>query len=593
MSENFVPTICGKARIDIPESGCSDCDQLENRVTTLEHRVDGVDGHIADLQDCCDEVHEELDTKLTTVDIVAGRNIEIDTVGNAVVIHSEASVDLSNYYNKVEIDEMLSDIEGLELVLVDTLPATGQSGKIYLLKIEGSTNREEYLWVNNQWELIGDTSVDLSNYYNKTEVNTLLNNKVDKVAGKGLSTNDYTNEEKTKLAGIEAGAEVNVQSDWNVTDPTSDAFIKNKPDLSNFLTCETLPDCRGYFTGVNDITIDAGDAFDPRAGVSAYNNLDEPIPFVAIPSSVDTSTEGVYQVVYIANGTDPVVRTVTVQAATSLVPYAYFDWDTEELHFFLDEEGKYTERQSIGDREYFLNSLQNNQENGWNEYNDPQGEDSPIGKIVFDDPISPLNCERFFDACLNVATIEHIERLDTSKATSTKGMFLNCWALTSLDLSNFDTSNVTNMNSMFTYCFALTSLDVSSFDTSKVTDMTAMFRGCGALTSLDVSNFNTSKVTDMIGMFESCRTLTSLDLSSFDASSLTSIGQLFGECRELRTIYASPSFDLSHMSNEPTIFYGCTRLVGGAGTAYNSSATSNARAKIDGGTSDPGYFTAA
>lgn len=51
--------------------------------------------------------------------------------------------------------------------------------------------------------------------------------KVDKVAGKGLSTNDYTTAEKEKLAGIAAGAEVNVQSDWNAT--TGDAAILNKP----------------------------------------------------------------------------------------------------------------------------------------------------------------------------------------------------------------------------------------------------------------------------------------------------------------------------------------------------------------------------
>ena len=37
-----------------------------------------------------------------------------------------------------------------------------------------------------------------------------INNKVDKVSGKELSTNDYTTEEKTKLSGIAAGAEVNV-----------------------------------------------------------------------------------------------------------------------------------------------------------------------------------------------------------------------------------------------------------------------------------------------------------------------------------------------------------------------------------------------
>ena len=37
--------------------------------------------------------------------------------------------------------------------------------------------------------------------------------------------------EKTKLAGIAANAEVNVQSDWNVIDTTSDAYIKNKPTI--------------------------------------------------------------------------------------------------------------------------------------------------------------------------------------------------------------------------------------------------------------------------------------------------------------------------------------------------------------------------
>lgn len=40
----------------------------------------------------------------------------------------------------------------------------------------------------------------------KGNVQALLDSKVDKVSGKGLSTNDYTNEEKSKLAGIAAGA---------------------------------------------------------------------------------------------------------------------------------------------------------------------------------------------------------------------------------------------------------------------------------------------------------------------------------------------------------------------------------------------------
>lgn len=64
------------------------------------------------------------------------------------------------------------------------------------------------------------------------------NNKVDKVSGKGLSSNDYTTTEKDKLAGIAEGAEVNVQSDWNAT--SGDAFIKNKPTIPAAVTESTV-----------------------------------------------------------------------------------------------------------------------------------------------------------------------------------------------------------------------------------------------------------------------------------------------------------------------------------------------------------------
>ena len=74
----------------------------------------------------------------------------------------------------------------------------------------------------------------LSNYDDtevKASITALQNGKVDKENGKGLSTNDFTNAEKTKLSGIEAGAEKNVQSDWMQTDTTADDYIKNKPNI--------------------------------------------------------------------------------------------------------------------------------------------------------------------------------------------------------------------------------------------------------------------------------------------------------------------------------------------------------------------------
>jgi len=45
----------------------------------------------------------------------------------------------------------------------------------------------------------------------------------------GTTNKAYTATEKTKLAGIAAGAEVNVQADWNTSDSSADSFIKNKP----------------------------------------------------------------------------------------------------------------------------------------------------------------------------------------------------------------------------------------------------------------------------------------------------------------------------------------------------------------------------
>lgn len=62
-------------------------------------------------------------------------------------------------------------------------------------------------------------------------VKSALRTKVDKEEGKGLSSNDYTYNEKQKLAGIADNAEVNVQSDWNETNTEADGFIKNKPTI--------------------------------------------------------------------------------------------------------------------------------------------------------------------------------------------------------------------------------------------------------------------------------------------------------------------------------------------------------------------------
>lgn len=72
-----------------------------------------------------------------------------------------------------------------------------------------------------------DVTDQISGKADTTYVNEQLDKKVDKVSGKQLSTNDFTNADKNKLSGIEEGAEVNVNADWNAT--SGDAQILNKP----------------------------------------------------------------------------------------------------------------------------------------------------------------------------------------------------------------------------------------------------------------------------------------------------------------------------------------------------------------------------
>lgn len=57
--------------------------------------------------------------------------------------------------------------------------------------------------------------------------------------------NNYTTEEKNKLSTIQSGAEVNVQSDWNESNYSSDSYIKNKPIISNY-TIEEVGVTSGY-----------------------------------------------------------------------------------------------------------------------------------------------------------------------------------------------------------------------------------------------------------------------------------------------------------------------------------------------------------
>ena len=163
-------------------------------------------------------------------------------------------------------------------VVYERLDIVSDSGKSYLSRID-SNNKP--LTDDTAWQLLveggsggGDiTDADVKEKYENnpntnaftdaekvklaslenfddSAIQTELDTKVDKVAGKELSTNDYTTYEKNKLSGIQEGAEVNVNADWNAT--SGDAQILNKPtEFPPSLHTHTIADVNDLQTALN------------------------------------------------------------------------------------------------------------------------------------------------------------------------------------------------------------------------------------------------------------------------------------------------------------------------------------------------------
>ncbi len=170
---------------------------------------------------------------------------------------------------------------------------------------------------------------------------------------------------------------------------------------------------------------------------------------------------------------------------------------------------------------------------------DGSGMISEVETVLFADDILPVSTACWFYSCENLTSIQDIQQLNTANVTGMRGMFYDCWNLTSLDVSGFNTENATVMASIFSKCSNLTSLDVSGFNTSKVKKARSLFTGCS----------------------------------------------------NLYTIYASSSFVATRLEDSSDMFFNCSNLTGGNGTTYDRHHTDAEYARID-GAGGPGYFTA-
>ena len=99
--------------------------------------------------------------------------------GGAVI--DDDHVSTATTWSSSKIVSELADA-GFDVEIVTELPTTGDAHTIYFIASSSSQTGnvyDEYMYINSNWEQVGSTAVDLSNYYTKSEVDTALSAKAD------------------------------------------------------------------------------------------------------------------------------------------------------------------------------------------------------------------------------------------------------------------------------------------------------------------------------------------------------------------------------------------------------------------------------
>ena len=174
---------------------------------------------------------QDLSGLATTTSITTSLNLKVDKeTGKGLSTNDYTNADATKVSNLSGTNTGDQDLSGLATITsvttalnlkVDKVAGKGLSTNDY-------TNADATKVSNLSGTNTGDQ--DLSGLATTTSVTTALNLKVDKEVGKGLSTNDYTTAEQIKLAGIATGAQVNVKPDWTAASGNV-AEILNKPTI--------------------------------------------------------------------------------------------------------------------------------------------------------------------------------------------------------------------------------------------------------------------------------------------------------------------------------------------------------------------------
>lgn len=163
--------------IDIEIDGLTENMNLINEdLSTQKERITTVNGKVNNLEN-------NLSQQTTKINQLESTKADKDDIPDVSEFVKKTVNDLTNYYLKSdtytqsEVNQLIGAIKTVSMKVVAERPSTGESNIIYLVPSESSKTENvynEYIYVDGKWELIGSTQADLSNYYTKEEIGTLL-----------------------------------------------------------------------------------------------------------------------------------------------------------------------------------------------------------------------------------------------------------------------------------------------------------------------------------------------------------------------------------------------------------------------------------
>ena len=128
-------------------------------------------------------------SKAAGADLANEENITIGTYPAAAKTAIQTMLDVpSNAAMTTAIGNAIGNINSFDMAVVQELPTQDISTHtIYLVPKTGETNDvyDEYVYINNAWEMVGNTQIDLSNYVQKTDYATANEAGVVRVSGSG------------------------------------------------------------------------------------------------------------------------------------------------------------------------------------------------------------------------------------------------------------------------------------------------------------------------------------------------------------------------------------------------------------------------